>query len=179
MKIAFGPALPVGTAGQREYLDIWLVEYVPADELLARWASVMPAGLRPTQACFVSAAGPSLSAICTVAEYVLTLSGEGVEEQRVGKALDQLVRAGTLSVEHKGKTKVFDLTRCLPKEPRVRSQEGSTVVDVTVKMGQDGSLRPEALLAAAFTLGDIVGAVRTVTRIDTLIEDDGCLVRPI
>ena len=27
MKVAFGPALPVGTASENEYLDVWLTRY--------------------------------------------------------------------------------------------------------------------------------------------------------
>jgi radical SAM-linked protein len=179
MKVAFGPALPVGTAGEREYLDIWLVRYVPAEEVLGRFSAVMPPGISPFEARYVSSAEASLSAACTVAMYELTVTGEGVTPEQIQEALDDIVRVGSLSVEHKGKTKFFDLQRSLPKEPRVRSYEGSTIIEMTVRMGQEGSLRPETLLAAAFSQSGVGGAVRQVTRKDTLIDFEGSLVRPI
>ncbi len=35
MKVAFGPALPVGTAGENEYYDVWLTRYTDASEVLS------------------------------------------------------------------------------------------------------------------------------------------------
>jgi radical SAM-linked protein len=179
MKIAFGPALPVGTAGEHEYLDIWLVGYVPAHEALERYAGAMPGGMIPGEARYVAVGGPSLSAVCTVAEYEVTVQGERTDRAGVQQALDDVVGSGSLGVEHKGKTKVFDLAHSLPKEPRVRSDKGSTVVEMTVRMGPEGSLRPESLLAAALSRSGIPGAVSMVTRKDTLIEQEGSFVRPI
>lgn len=179
MKMAFGPALPVGTAGQREYLDVWLTRYMPAEEPLRRMAAAMPADLAPLAAVYVADALPSLSAGCTVARYEVRIDGRDVEEEALAQALDAVIRTGELEVEHKGKAKVYDLKRSLPKEPRIESDEIGIVVDLTTRMGQEGSLRPEVLLGEALARIDAQGAVMTVTRTDTLVEDGGVFARPM
>lgn len=179
MKMAFGPALPVGTAGQREYFDLWLTRYLPAEEPLRRVAAAMPQDLAPSAAAYVSDALPSLSAACTVARYEIRIDRRDVEEKALVEALDAVIRTGELEVEHKGKAKVYDLTRSLPKEPRIESDENGIVVTLTTRMGQEGSLRPEMLLGEALERIEAQGAVMAVTRTDTLVEDGGALARPM
>lgn len=174
MRIAFGPALPVGTAGEREYYDLLLTRYIPADEVCASLTAVTADDLAPLHCAYVSGKEPSLAAALTIAAYDLDVKG-GIPPEDLRHALDALVRAGTLSTEHKGKTKVFDLAAALPKEPEVRSSEDQTTVRLTVRMGEQGSLRPDVLVRTA--LGQDVPA--TVTRTDLLIDDKGVWRRPL
>lgn len=163
MRIAFGPALPVGTAGERERFDVWLTGYVPATEALERLAAVSSAELRPVDARFASNDEPSLSAGELLAEYEAIV--EEVEPGTLEAALDAQVRRGELAVEHKGRSKVFDLTRSLPKEPSVTvGEDGRARVRMTVRIGPEGSVRPEMLIDAALSSADATGAVVHVTR---------------
>jgi len=68
MKVAFGPALPVGTAGLEEYLDVWLTRYTTAQEALGRLSDATPMGLAPQHAAFVSERDPSLGAVLTIVD---------------------------------------------------------------------------------------------------------------
>jgi len=180
MKIAFGPALPVGTAGEREYLDVWLTRYTGADEVLARLVGASPAALAPIEARYVGGSEPSLTAAATIAVYVVTVNGEGSGEDGVRAALDRLVATGSLEIEHKGKQKVYDLAQSLPKEPDVRvSPEGATLVSLTVRMGPQGSLRPEVFVRRALESAELPAAVASVTRLDTLIETESGWARPV
>lgn len=179
MKLAFGPALPVATAGMSEYFDVWLTRYVPAEEITQRLAAVMPADLAPIMSGYVGGDLPSLSAACTVAVYEVRIGREDASPERLEEALQAVVRLGELTVRRKGKDKVFDLTRSLPKEPVVRFDETGTIIDLEVRMGQEGSLRPEALVGQALTRMDAEGAAMAVTRIDTLIEQEEGVVRPL
>jgi len=174
MRIAFGPALPVGTAGEREYFDLILTRYVPADEVCASLTAVTADDLAPLHCSYVSGKEPSLAAALTIATYDLDVKG-GIPPEDLRHALDALLGAGTLSTEHKGKTKVFDLAEALPKEPEVSSSEDHTTVRLTVRMGERGSLRPDVLVRAA--LGHDVPA--TVTRTDLLVDDKGVWRRPL
>lgn len=179
MKIAFGPALPVGTAGLQEYFDIWLTTYLPADEVLGRFSSAMPGDLSPFAVSYVGAKEPSLTASCTIGEYEVQILGEVDAGIQVRQALEEVLAGKELNVEHKGKTKVFDLTSSLPKGAEVRSCEGGITIAVTVRMGPEGSLRPESLVREALTRGRLSGAVTFVTRCALLIEDDEGVRRPI
>lgn len=179
MKVAFGPALPVGSAGEREYYDAWLREYVPAPEVMRRLQAATPADLAPRDARYVHHKERSLAAECTIAEYRVMLEGEEVDARRVDDALAALIAEGSLETEHKRKTKVFDLARSLPKEARVSSCGEKVAVEVTVRMGQEGSLRPEVLIGKALSRIGCHGVDMFVTRTGLFIEEDDAVRRPI
>jgi hypothetical protein len=84
-----------------------------------------------------------------------------------------------LTVQAKGKTKVFDLASMLPEEPRVESSEAGRIVAITTRMGASGSLRPEALVGQALSLAGLPDAITTVTRTDLLQEAEGGYSRPL
>jgi len=180
LKAAFGPALPVGTASEREYLDVWLRGYTDARRLVDRLVEVAPADLAPSEAAFVSDGAPSLTSALTIGLYSVEIVGREIGPEDVQVALSQVVSAGELAVEHKGKHKVFDLTRAVPKEVRVSDREGGALIELAVRMGPEGSLRPEVLVRAATEATGIeISAVHT-TRLDTLVEDDeGVWARPL
>jgi radical SAM-linked protein len=180
MKAAFGPALPVGTAGEHEYFDVWLTSFVPAPDLLQRLTRAMPADLAPVAVRFVAESEASLSAAITIACYsvgVVPTATMGPRE--LGEALSDVVAGGELTVEHKGKTKVFELARALLEEPRVGETDAGLVVTMTTRIGPEGSLRPEALVHAALTRAGHDGGISSVTRTDLLVEKGTERVRPI
>lgn len=179
MRIAFGPALPVGTGGDREHFDVWLTEYVPAAQAAERLRRALPEGLAASGARYVPDSEASLSAGVLIGVYDVFVEGKEVGVTEVQAALEGLLATGNLEVAHRGKTKVFDLARALPKVPGVREQDGAVVVTVHVRMGASGSLRPELLLRAAFAASSLDGAVVAVTRLDTLVEsEEGTWTRP-
>lgn len=179
MKIAFGPALPVGTAGERECFDVWLTEYVPVPLLLPRLSCALPPGFWPAEARYVPESSASLSAGVLVGVYDVIVEGKEINGTNVQTALKGLVAAGQLEVVNRRKTKVFDLERALPKEPDVREQDGTVTVTVYVRMGPEGSLRPELLLRAALAAAGLEGVVTAVTRTDALVEsEEGIWSRP-
>lgn len=179
MKVAFGPALPVGTAGMREYFDVWLAQPLRADEALGGLAATTPGDLMVADARYVHGREPSLAASATVARYDVAVGGEGLTPELIDEALASVIAEGFLQVEQKGKTKVFDLSRSLPEEVRVGSSGPPYRVEVTTRMGQEGSLRPDVLLREALSRLPAGGAVLSVTRTDILIEEEGVLRRPL
>jgi radical SAM-linked protein len=180
MKAAFGPALPVGTAGENEYLDVWLTRYTDGQEVLSLLRESTPADLAPFEARYVADKEPSLTAAITIAKYVVDVVGKESSAQEVRAALNSVVGTGTLSVEHKGKHKVFDLARSLPEEVRVEDRQDGCSVKLTVRMGPEGSLRPELLVREALRAASLDAAVSHTTRTDTLIEsDEGVWARPV
>jgi radical SAM-linked protein len=180
MKAAFGPALPVGTAGENEYLDVWLTRSTDAMEALSLLKDSTPADLAPLDARYAADKEPSLTAAITIAKYVVDVIGKESSTEDVRVALNGVVGTGSLSVEHKGKHKVFDLARCLPEEVRVEDHQGGSRVLLTVRMGPQGSLRPELLVREAIREASLEAAVTHTTRTDTLIEvEEGVWVRPV
>lgn len=174
MKVAFGPALPVGTGGCAESYDVWLTRFVPPVEVLAGLRESTTEGLAPTGARYLPEKEPSLTAALTLAEYEVVLEGPGVGPDEVRAGLEAVVADGSLAIEHKGKSKVFDLSVALPKEPVVGESIGGAKVHVSTRMGASGSLRPEALVSEALRRASVRGGVTTrVTRISLRSEEAG------
>lgn len=174
MRLAFGPALPVGTAGEREYFDVWLTQYVPAQAALLDLHRASVEELAPSAGAYVPLDARSLAASLTIAEYDVTVEGR-IPQGELECSLDELTSAGTLSVEHKGRKKDFDLASALPKRPEVRSEDGRSTVRVIVRMSEQGSLRPDVLVKAAIARPTVLA----VTRVDLLIDDGGVWSRPL
>jgi hypothetical protein len=161
-------------------VDLWLTAYVPAPEALTRLQAALPSGVAPLGARYIAADVPALTAGVLVGEYDVLVEGEEVDAGTIQASLDALGAVGELAVEHRGKAKVFDLARSLPKEPHAREVGGQVHVHVTVRMGPEGSLRPEVLLRAALEPSGKTGVVAVVTRTDTFIEtEEGVWSRPV
>lgn len=174
MKVAFGPALPVGTGGCAESYDVWLTTFVPPAQALTRLREAASEGIAPTGARYLPEKAPSLAAALTLAEYEVLVEGPGVGPDEVRAGLEAVLADGSLAIEHKGKSKVFDLTAALPKEPVVGESIGGAKVHVSTRMGASGSLRPEALVSEALRRASVLGSVTmTVTRICLRSEKAG------
>jgi len=174
MRISFGPALPVGTAGEHEYFDLLLTRYMPAEEARTQLAGAIAEELAPIACGYVDARESSLAASLTIAEYLVFIEG-GIPPEEVEHSLDRLHEVGAFTVEHKGKKKVFDLAEALPKKPEVGVDRDSVSVRMTVRIGERGSLRPELFVRAA-----ACDATRiVVTRTDLMCEDEGVWRRPL
>jgi radical SAM-linked protein len=172
MRIAFGPALPVGTAGLGEYFDLWLRSYVPATSVLAMLVAATPENLAAVSVTYAGEREASLTASLTIARYeVVVEGGTGLAESLAG-SLKAIVAEGVFAVEHKGKQKVFELASTLPKEPDVRSVKGAVVVSLATRMGERGSLRPETLVTTALARIGLDGRIVSVTRTELLVEEE-------
>jgi radical SAM-linked protein len=165
MRIAFGPALPVGSAGLAESYDLWLKRLVPAAETLEMLRAATPVGLAPAETRYVSDKEPSLTAAMTLGEYEVVLVGPGMGPGRLAEALAGVVGSGSLMIEHKGALKTYDLGVCLPEGARTIEEPGRATVRMVVHMGPWGSLRPEALVREALGRIDADPASVTVTRV--------------
>lgn len=173
MKVAFGPALPVGTAGLAESFDLWLRSFVPPAQALEALRAASPEGLMPVGASYVAEGEPSLAAAMVLATYEVVVSGPGMGPGRLAEALDDVVVSGSLEIEHKGKQKVYDLAVCLPEGVRVAEVGDRAVVELTVRMGAQGSLRPEVLVCEGLRRAHLEGAVAAVTRTGLRSEQGG------
>ena len=180
MKIAFGPALPVGTAGEDEYYDIWLTRYTRAEKLLELLAGATPPDLAPTEARLRGRVGAVARGGADDSQVQGRCGRKGSGPGRCAEALEGLVDSGTLSVEHKGKRR-FSTWRAVSRKRRVSSEsaDGSRR-GCDVRIGPEGSLRPEALVGAALEAASLDASVARVTRTDILVEiEEGAWARPL
>ncbi|MDR1421605.1 MAG: TIGR03936 family radical SAM-associated protein [Coriobacteriales bacterium] len=177
MRHAPGPALPVGTCGLAELFDVWLTEYVPAPVARIALQEVAPPGLEVRDVSYVDPKARGLAATHVVETYVLVvaLSSELRETVRAGVA--RLLETGELSVKRKNKLKTYDLKTAIIQAPEfmpVPGEPGLYEVTMTLRSGEQGSIRPEVLLRAAAEGGEGGEGseldLRSITRL-TLSED--------
>jgi radical SAM-linked protein len=176
MRIATGPALPVGSAGLAESFDLWLTRLVPPAEALEMLRAATPEGLAPAEARYVSDKEPSLTAAMTLGQYEVVVEDPGMGPGRLAEAIADVIGSGSLTIEHKGALKVFDLAVCLPEGAQVSEEPGRGTVRMTVHMGAWGTLRPEALVREALRRMDAASASVTVTRV-ALRPEEGTAAR--
>lgn len=152
MKQAFGPALPVGTAGLHELLDIWLTAYVPAPEAYARLRLSTIPDLPINEVSYCATYAPSLQSSFVLSHYEAIIAISHMEEPaRLEQVCSMLLESGSLTISKKGKPKTIDLTSSLAEGPTL-SMINDTMLKatLTLRASAEGSVRPEALLNAAF-----------------------------
>ena len=157
MRLATGPALSVAISGKREYFDITLTDYVKPMDALLRLQETEAPYLPALEAAYVSTKEPSLNAAITAQVICATIEGasDDVTEQALKAGLAALRARDTLEVEHKGKTKVFDSATHVPNDITV-VKKGSTVqMTLTLRISNQGSLRPDALLRALWQAANL------------------------
>jgi radical SAM-linked protein len=171
MKMAFGPALPVGTAGVAEIYDVWLKRFVAPDAVLSALRDATPAGLTPVETRYVGECEASVAAAFTLADYEVIVGHPDRGPVRLAEALDDVIASGALEIEHKGARKTYDLAICLPEGARTSEEDGHSVVRLTVRMGAQGSLRPDALVREALRRAGSSDEPVSITRIGLRPEE--------
>lgn len=170
-KVSFGPALPVGTGSDAEYMDVDCMERLEIDGIAGRINDALPRGFRLIAVREIDRSVPALSEAISAARYRVEVAGEGapVAEQvaRLMGRTDIMIRR-----ERRGRETVLDLHRELlnitPGEAgRVR---------FTLAVNREGaSLRPEELLRELFAGGEPA----RLTREELLVETGGKRVNPM
>ncbi|MCL2756974.1 MAG: TIGR03936 family radical SAM-associated protein [Coriobacteriia bacterium] len=179
MRHAFGPALPVGTAGLHELLDIWLSEYVPAAEALARLrqASVFDLPIHKVAYCAADTPSLQVSHVLSCYEACVDLAGKG-DISVLKQAFIEIIERDNLTIMKKGKPKEISISRSLVDGPTLVGVEDTKVrVFLTLRAHEDGSLRPELILKAA--LAHIANArLVELTRVSLLEESKESQIYP-
>lgn len=157
MRIAFGPALPVGVASQDEWFDLMIREYIPAPIALDKLQRASVEDLMPQEAAYVGLRETSLSAALTIScwhatmgltnEFGVPVAGFGNFATQVQQACDEIVEQGQITYLRNGKPKTVSLEGKIVK-PIQASVHDSDTVDVTfvTRSSNAGSLRPDVLM---------------------------------
>lgn len=134
MKMAFGPALPVGVGGSEEVFDVLLTAYVAPEKALDVLKEAAPADLAPFTAEYVEPSATAASVAFAESAYCVQLDGP----------LGSLVVPPEVTVVRKGKEKVLTVADYLVGEP---SMDGN-VLTFSLRSQQSGSLRADAFAHA-------------------------------
>jgi radical SAM-linked protein len=150
IKHAFGPALPVGTVGLREQLDLELSDFVKASDALAQLKAVAPCGLLPLECKYVGSKAPSLNNSLTLAFYEIELAVGELSAAELEQHFATLRNTGELKLLKKGKEKAYNLEQIILQTSVgasiARPHENGNVATIDTSLFCHSGLDPETTL---------------------------------
>lgn len=152
MKVAFGPALPVGAGSKGEYLDVRLTEYIEPGEALRKLHDAAPRNLVPMNCFYIEMGADAIDVAYPVSRWQAVFSHvEDIEMLRA--AFDALLEVGYIEViKKKGrntKTKQVLFEGRLVADPEFAVEGDRVTMMFSTLQRSDGALRPDKFIAAA------------------------------
>lgn len=172
MKIAFGPALPVGAGSQTEYVDVRLKDYVEPRQALEALQAAAPTNLMPLACEYVPVGSDAIDVAYPVSVWHVELDVNGLGLAEVKRGFDRLLEHGHIEVKktkgRKETIKRIAFDGRLVDGPRLSEEdEGENPVvkvEFSTYQGNEGALRPDKFVAAAIGLMDVPATVRSLSR---------------
>lgn len=148
-RLAFAAALPVGHAGHRELVDIWLEVPWEPKAFLAAVEGRLPQGMSLLACVPVPLNAPSLQSQVRAAQVRVTALWEGTREEVEQRVADFLAQERVpWQRVRRGREEAVDL-RPLVLGARVEEvTEGVCRLWLRLRAGAQGNVRPEDVLAA-------------------------------
>lgn len=145
-RLQFAAALPVGTEGEQELLDVWLTETVAPDAWLEPIRRQLPPGFRLLSIREAPLKAPAMQAQLRQARYRVHFAAQlpAAELRRRVEAL--MAQSSLLRPHHKRRDKSYDL-RPLLLDLRVEEAEGP-ILHMLVRSGGQGNARVDEVLDA-------------------------------
>lgn len=156
MKVSFGPALPCGAAGEGEYLDLRMREYVKPAECLERMQRASVADLTPIACEYIDVRADAVTVAFPISDWRATFSGGTLQELQT--AFTALSERGYIEILRKNKKrkrgpmelKRIELEGRLLGQPQLVEEDGVVALSFsTVAQQQGASLRPDRYIEAA------------------------------
>ncbi|MFO7741768.1 MAG: TIGR03936 family radical SAM-associated protein [Anaerolineae bacterium] len=165
-KLQLARALPLGHAGEAEWLDVWLEEPVPLEQLTRSLVPVLPEGLKVTQVQEVEPRAPAMQTQVVATEYRVVVDSDDSPET-VRARIEGALTEEELPHERRGKR--YDL-RPLIEDLRLESAaDGKVVLTMRLSARPGATGRPEAVLDV-LGMGDAFGRYR---RTRLILDDAG------
>jgi radical SAM-linked protein len=178
MRLAFGPALPVGTASIDEYCDVELQRPVVIAEVLEALNRQLPAGVKVKAARLLDDRRRSLDGAICLASYELDMAGcvkAGDLEEAIGRVLakEQWVLPRSRDRAPRDVRGSIERVELTSHAPAVR-------LHLVLRVGPAGTVRPGEVLDGLLAEcgGCFDPAKVSVTRTGLYVEVAGRLVPP-
>lgn len=171
MKVAFGPALPVGAGSAGEYLDIRLQSYIDPEHALKRLQLAAPRNLMPLECFYVDVRADAIDVTYPLSVWKAEFCASGdmqatLEELR--RAFGKLLEKGYIEViKKKGRTqkvKQVAFEGRLIEGPEFAAKDAGIVMRFSTFQGNEGALRPDKFIDAALALMETPARLARLTR---------------
>lgn len=151
MKLGFSSALPVGTSSTCEWYDLFMNEQVELGDCLKRLQAASPRDLAPVECSYIDVFAPALTACLTDIGYRMRLypaTGASITSEALMDAADRVRALHVLEYARGKKSKKLDLDHTLLGVEACALDDGSFEMALTTHADNEGSMRPELLVAA-------------------------------
>lgn len=175
MKIAFGPALPVGAGSNGEFVDVRLREYVAQNDVLRALQAAAPKNLMPISCEYVALNADAIDVAYPVSDWEVVFQAGPERLEEMSAAFDRLVDRGFIEItKTKGRkttTKRIEFDGRLVEGPHLGVMsadddgEQRVVLRFSTFQGEGGALRPDKFIAAAFEGMSDAPAIESLTRV--------------
>ncbi len=148
-KIHVAASLPVGTMGAAELMDIFLTEPMAPDEILHRVRATLPNGFKLHAVKKVAAKAPGLQASLRQADYVIVVETNLAESDLTTRISTLLAQDSIMQTRiRRNKEELFNLRPLLHTLELVAKNKAEATLAMRLSAGQQGNLRPDAVLHA-------------------------------
>jgi radical SAM-linked protein len=144
-RIAIAAALPVGLTSRGEVMDIVLERHISPYNFAKGLVPHLPPGLELLSVEEVYPKLPSLQSQVRAAEYRVTVSWEGTQEE-IKEKLQELLSAEQLLRQRRGKH--YDLRPLIEDLWVEEKRADAWVLGMRLRAGEQGTGRPDEVLAA-------------------------------
>ena len=157
-QISFGPALPVGTEGAREYVDFFLTKSVDVEQFSRRMNDTLPTGVKMLEASSIDLKEPSLSAVFKRFTYRVSVTeqlvNEGYTATYFSQALDAFRSQGVCLIDKfKKRTEPVNISPCIAAlEVTSHEKTGSPCLLMVITPHQELIIQPKDVLHYIFDI---------------------------
>lgn len=181
-RVSFGPALPVGVAGEHEFFDVELTELWDAGALAEKLNQQLHEGFRVTEVRRVDLSRPTIESTIDHQEYLISFDTREISALASGagglqELLDRRLSNGGWTIQRvaKEKTRRINAAACIAHST-VHTNNGNTEWRLTLTMADGRTVRPRELIESLF--GDWPEGT-TITRLRMGRMIDGRWVTPM
>jgi radical SAM-linked protein len=154
-KIAFGPALALGTASDKEYVDISFEAHLDVDHTLRLLNEKFPPGVRILRGIEVPQGAVSLNALINRARYSVTCAlTREVSENELEQYCQELLQKENIMVTKSTKKglREKDIRKGI-YSLECKLSEGKVVINCELQLSPEGSVRPEDVVKVLVSQG--------------------------
>lgn len=87
VKTSFGPAVSVGHESDCEYVDLYMTEKIPEENITAEISKVLPGGYKILQAKYLPLKFPAINSLVNAVEYII--EGVNITQEQIDSFLNQ------------------------------------------------------------------------------------------
>ena len=170
-RMSFGPALSLGFASHGEYLDLDLTATWTARDVMRALNRELPDGIVVVEAEVVDLRAPSIDVALRAFVYSVSLQrlpSNRLTDDVIASRVAAFERADSYPVTKriKGRDRTIDARRSVS----IRCN-GPRLLHVQTAVTRQGTLKPNAIVAAIFALDDLESALLSVTKIGTVVDE--------